>query len=376
MKTFPALASACLLLCAFNMLAENYKVYIGTYTGQKSQGIYMADFESESGELSAVKLAAATPSPSFLAIHPSKPFLYAVGEGASVGPKKEGTVTAFAISQGSGLLKKLNQQLSGGNGPCHVSLDAEGKCVMAANYGSGSVIAFPVGADGGLGTAGSVIQHEGSSIDPKRQSSPHAHHIVADLAGTRAYCCDLGLDKVMIYRVLGEARLEKNDPPFASVQPGAGPRHLSFHPNGKHAYVINEMSSTITAFHVESPTGALRAFQEASTLPPDFNGDSSCAEIEVHPSGRFLYASNRGHNSVAVFSIAESGELVPIQHAASGGQTPRFFAVDPTGRWLLAANQDSDNIMVFRLSGSTGMLTATGRSIEVGKPVCLAFRKR
>lgn len=367
-----ALAAA----CAYGLaMADDYTIYIGTYTGQKSQGIYKAKFDSSSGTITGLELAVRTPSPSFLALHPSKPILYAVGEGSSIGPKKEGAVTSFRMTD-AGLLEQLNQQPSGGNGPCHIAVDSSGLCVMVANYGSGSVASYPVDKDGKLGAAGSVIQHEGSSVNPRRQAGPHAHQIVPDPSGRFAYVCDLGLDQVLVYKLnAAEARLEKNNPPFAGVPAGAGARHLAFHPSGKNVFVVNEMGSSVTTFAVDGAAGSLKPYQTLSTLPEAFKGENSCAEIEVHPSGRFVYASNRGHNSIAVFSVGEDGTLNPVQHEASGGKTPRFFALDPSGKWLLAANQDSDNLTVFSVEKESGRLRGTGQALEVGKPVCVVFKK-
>lgn len=374
MKNLAPLALA-VTLSSGSAVAEHYTIYIGTYTGQKSQGIYQASFDAASGKLGQPVLAVATPSPSFLALHPTKPLLYAVGEGSSIGPKKEGAVTSFRMSE-AGQLEQLNHQPSGGSGPCHVSIDPSGQCVMVANYGSGSVASYPVAEDGKLRPAASVIQHEGSSVNPRRQSGPHAHQIVTDPSGRFAYVCDLGLDQILVYKLnAAEGRLEKHNPPFATVPAGAGARHLAFHPSGKHLFVVNEMGSSVTGFHVDGPAGSLKSYQTLTTLPGEFKGDNSCAEIEVHPSGKFLYASNRGHNSIAVFGIESDGALSPVQHEPSGGKTPRFFALDPPGKWLLAANQDSDNITVLSVDPDSGKLRASGQSIEVGKPVCIVFRK-
>jgi 6-phosphogluconolactonase len=298
-----------------------------------------------------------------------------VGEGSSIGPRKEGAVTSFAI-QPSGRLEQINQQPSGGGGPCHLAVDAKGTEALVANYGSGSIAAILLDEDGKLGEAKTVLQHKGSSVDKRRQAGPHAHQIITDPSGKFAVVCDLGLDQVLVYRMAGTAILEPNDPPYGSVKPGAGPRHLDFHPNGRWVYVINEMGSSVTAFHYDAQRGALKEFQTVSTLPPSFQGNSSCAEIEVHPSGKFLYGSNRGHDSVAVFSISDTGELSAVEHEPCGGKTPRFIGIDPSGKWLLSANQDSDNVKVFRIDSATGALSPSESTIDVGKPVCLVFHKR
>jgi 6-phosphogluconolactonase len=351
------------------------RVYIGTYTGAKSKGIYVAEFDSRTGKLSTPELAVRTGGPSFLAIHPNRRFLYAVGETSNVGGKKEGAVRAFSIDPSTGLLSLLNEQPSGGSGPCHLSVDPTGRCVLVANYGSGSIAALPIGRDGKLAEAATTIQHEGSSIDRQRQTGPHAHFITTDPAGRFALACDLGLDKVLVYRFdSAKAALTANDPPAATVQPGAGPRHLAFHPNGRFVYVINEMGATLTAFAYDAERGRLEELQTLSTLPADFTGQKSCAEIQVHPSGKFMYGSNRGHDSIAVFSVdAGTGKLRFVECQPSQGKTPRFFGIDPTGEWLLAENQDSDTMVVFRVDAKSGRLSPTAQTVSVGSPVCAVF---
>jgi 6-phosphogluconolactonase len=351
------------------------RVYIGTYTGAKSQGIYTALFDTRSGALSAPELAVETKSPAFLALHPKQPVLYAVGEASSIGPKREGALNAFAIEPQTGKLRLLNQQPSGGFGPCHLSVDSTGRCVLVANYGSGSVAALLIGPDGSLVGPGQRIQHEGSSINPRRQEGPHAHFITPDPKNKFALCCDLGLDKVLVYRMnSGDCSLAANDPPWAMVKPGAGPRHLAFNPSGKVAYVINEMDSSMTVFGYDAKRGTLSEVQSLSTLPGEFTGESTCAEVQIHPSGKFVYGSNRGHDSIAIFGVdPKTGMLQVIGYESTRGKTPRHFAIHPAGKWLLAENQDSDSVVVFALDPKTGKLTATGQSVEVGAPVCLVF---
>jgi 6-phosphogluconolactonase len=269
----------------------------------------------------------------------------------------------------------LNHQSSGGTGPCHLAVDQTGKCLLTANYGSGSIAALPIGADGSLGEPGSVIQHHGSSVNPQRQAGPHAHFITPDPANRFALACDLGLDQVLVYRLdPAKAGLVANDPPFAAVKPGSGPRHLVFHPAGRFVFLINEMSSTVTTFAYDPERGALKEVQTISTLPEGFAAKSSCAEVQVHPSGDFVYGSNRGHDSIAVFSMDRaSGKLTSLGHQSTHGKTPRHFAIDPTGRWLLAENQESDNLVVFRVDPKTGRLSGAGQSVAVGSPVCVVF---
>jgi len=352
------------------------RVYIGTYTGAKSLGVYASQFDTATGKLSPPQLAATTPSPSFLAIHPNGRYLYAVGENTSLGAKRVGAVNAYRIVEKTGQLTLLNRQSSGGSGPCHLAVDKSGKCLLVANYGSGSIAAIPLEGDGKLAERpGAVIQHQGSSVNPQRQAGPHAHFITADPDNRFALACDLGLDKVLVYRLdPAKSALVPNDPPAASVAPGSGPRHLAFHPNGRFVYLINEMGGTLTAFAYDATRGRLTELQTVSTLPAEFTGAKSGAEVQVHPSGRFVYGSNRGHGSIAVFAVdPERGTLSCVEYQPSQGKAPRYFGLDPTGQWLLAENQDSDNIVVFRIDEQTGRLKPTGQVVEVGSPVCAVF---
>ena len=352
------------------------RVYIGTYTGPQSKGIYLSTLDLATGKLSAPEVAAELTSPSFLAIHPSGKYVYAVGEIADFQGKKAGAVSALAVDPHNGKLKVINQQPSGGAGPCHVSVDPSGKCVLAANYGGGSVCSFPIGDDGKLKEGGSVIQHKGSSVNPQRQKEPHAHSINVDKGGQFAFAADLGLDQVLVYKLnAAHGTLETDDHQGpAKVAPGSGPRHFAFHPSGKFAYVINELANTVVAFEYNPHHGALTEIQSISTLPKDFTGTSYCAEVVVHPSGKFLYGSNRGHNSIAVFAIDEkTGKLTATSHQGEGIKTPRGFAVEPTGKYLLVGNQDGASVIVFAIDSKTGSLTPTGSKIEVGSPVCVRF---
>ena len=355
--------------------AGSMLVYIGTYTGAKSKGIYVSRFDPAAGRLTPPELAAETASPSFLALHPGGRFLYAVGEATNLGGQRGGAVSSFSLDAKTGQLTLLNHQPSGGAGPCHLSVDQTGKCLLVANYGSGSIAALPIRADGALGEPGTVIQHHGSSVNPQRQAGPHAHFITPDPANRFALTCDLGLDRVLVYRLAPEkAALAANDPPFAAVKPGSGPRHFAFHPSGRFVFVINEMGSTLTAFAYDAKRGALKELQTLSTLPAGFTGKSTCAEVQVHPSGDFVYGSNRGHDSIAVFGFdPASGKLTCLEYQPTQGKNPRHFALDPTAQWLLAENQDSDSIVVFRVDSHTGRLTPTGQSVSVGKPVCAVF---
>lgn len=358
-----------LIVAASTLIAAaDYLLYVGTYTGEKSKGI-CAFRMNDDGKLSPLGLVAETPSPSFLAVNPNDKYLYAVNE------KNDGSVTAFSIDRGNGKLTRLNDQPSHGASPCHLIVDSSGKTVMVANYGAGSIAAYPIQKDGSLGAATAKIQHQGSSVDPRRQKGPHAHHITTDPGNRYALVCDLGLDKVLVYRFdPAKSSLTPNDPPFATVKPGGGPRHLDFHPKGQFAYVNNEINSTLTVLKFDKRDGALEELQTVSTLPATFTGNNSTAEIEVHPSGKFVYVSNRGHDSIAAYSIDQkTGHVTFIQHQSTQGKTPRNFAIDPEGEFLLAENQNSHSIIVFRIDEKTGRLQPTGEKAEAGSPVCIVF---
>ncbi len=372
MNLLLSLASLSLLTAVIAPLARaaDVEFYVGTYTKKNSsRGIYHFRLNAETGAVTGGELAAETASPSFLAMHPTGKFLYAVGENGSVPGQKGGPVSAFAV-EADGKLTLLGQQSSGGAGPCHVSVDATGKNAFVANYGGGSIESLPIKADGGLGEPASFIQHTGSGPDAGRQKEPHAHSIYEH--NGRVYSCDLGTDQIDIYRLdPATGMLSPNDPPFAKVAPGSGPRHLDF--SGGRVFVISEMLNTITVFKLDPANGGLVSEQSVSTLPADFQGKSSCAEIFVHPNGRFVYGSNRGHDSIVVFAVGADGKLSLVEHVSTQGKAPRNFGIDPTGRWLLAANQDTANIVVFKLDPASGKLTPTGQQVEVGSPVCISF---
>lgn len=345
-------------------------VYFGTYTDKtKSEGIYRSTLDMETGRLSAPELAAKVTNPSFIEIHPSGKFLYAVTEG------KAGSVRSFAIDPETKKLKFMNECPSGGNGPCHLAIDREGRVLLAANYGSGSVASIPINADGTLSAPASVIQHKGSSVNPKRQKEPHAHSMNFSPDERFVFAADLGLDKIMIYKLdPATAKLEANTPAFAAVKPGAGPRHLTFSPDGRFAYVINELDETMTAYAYDAKSGALSEIQHISTLPGDFKGVSWCAEVRVHPNGKFLYGSNRGHDSIIIYKIdPEKGTLTEAGFQNTGIKNPRNFNLDPSGRFCIVANQDSDSVCTFQVNPETGALEPAGSPITVGKPVCVRF---
>ena len=342
-------------------------LFIGTYTEGKSEGIYSYRLDQVTG---ALKQAGSVKSenPSFLAIDPARRFLYAVNE------KPEGSVSSFRIDRKTGGLSFVNQQSSQGADPCHVSVERGGKSVLVANYTSGNVSVLPILPDGSLGPAIDVQQHEGSG-PREQQKGPHAHCIKLDRANRFAFAADLGNDNVMIYRFNPlNGKLEPGTQPSATLHSGAGPRHLTFHPDGKYLYVINELDSSITTFKYNAAQGTLIAFESVSTLPRDFTGTSYCADIHVANSGRFLYGSNRGHNSIVVFVIdPRSGKLNLVEHVSTEGKWPRNFTIDPSGTFLLVANQHTDNVVVFRIDQQTGRLTPANQTAEIPTPVCLQF---
>ncbi len=353
------------------------RAYVGTYTDKNSKGIYQFDFDPATGKAGKPELAVEVANPSFLTLHPSGKFLYSVSEIHKQDEgRPAGAVNAFAIDPTTGKLTLLNQETSQGTGACFVSLDNKGQFAFVANYGSGDVAILPIGEDGHVKPTSAYIKHEGSSVNKSRQDKPHAHSIQIDPSSRFVLAADLGTDRIYVYQFNDrDGTLKPNDLPAGIANPGSGPRHFAFHPSGKFIYVINEMLLTVTAYAWNSATGEMKSIETVSTIPPDANvSNCSTAEVLVHPSGKFLYGSNRGHNSISIFSIdSATGRLTAEGHVSTGGETPRNFRIDPTGKWLLAANQDSDTIHVFRIDEQTGKLTATGEVIEVPKPVCLKF---
>jgi 6-phosphogluconolactonase len=354
-----------------------YLLYVGTYTqdGSKSKGIYAFRYDAATQEVTSLGLAAETTNPSWVALHPNGRFLYAVNEVQNYNGPNSGGVSAFAIDRATGKLTFLNEVASRGADPCYITVEQSGKYVLVANYTGGSIAAFPISADGKLGNASAFVQHTGHGLNPKRQEAPHAHSVNLSPDERFAFVDDLGLDELLVYRFdQSKGSLKPNKPPFAQFDAGAGPRHFALHPSGKFAYVVSEMASTVTAFSVDLKAGLLHRSQTISTLPDDFKGENDDAEVEVHPSGKFLYASNRGHDSIAVFAIDPAkGTLTVVEHASTQGKTPRNFAIDPTGTLLFAENQQSNNIVIFRIDEKTGKLTPTGKVLEVGQPVCVKF---
>ncbi|HYW47003.1 MAG TPA: lactonase family protein [Bryobacteraceae bacterium] len=344
-------------------------VYIGTYTRQNSKGIYAYRFQPSTGKLTEIGLAGETSNPSFLAVHPNKKFLYAANENSN------GTVSAFSIDAATGKLTLLNQVSSKGSGPCHVALDKTGKWLFVANYNNGSAAAYPVQDDGKLGEATATVQHAGSSANRQRQSGPHAHSANLSPDGKFVLYADLGLDQILAYRLDPTKGMDTANPVINKVAPGSGPRHFAFGPKGKFAYVCNEIADTVTVFSYEPASGTLKELQTVSMVPKDYTGAKSAAEIFVHPNGKFLYASNRGHDSIVVFAIdGRKGTLTPVDWTPTQGKTPRNFAIDPTGGYLFAANQDAGGVVLFKIDKKTGKLTATGDKMNVPFPVCVVFR--
>jgi 6-phosphogluconolactonase len=350
------------------------RIYIGTYTNHGSQGIYVCDFDPSSGNLTSPEMAVTTADPSFLAVAPSRRFLYAINETDHFNGQPTGGVSAFSIDPMTGKLTLLNQVSSLAPGPAYITLDGNGHYVLVANYDQGSVAVFPVLPDGRIGDSTAFVRHQGSSVDPKRQEGPHAHAIAMSPDNRFAVVADLGLDELLVYPfdashgTLGAPRVIKTDP-------GVGPRHLTFSAGGKFVYVINEMRSSVTVYSYSASDGAMVPVQSVSSLPSSFHGKNTAAEVVLHPSGKFLYASNRGDdNSIAVFAVdPKKGTLTLVESVPTEGKTPRNFAIDPSGKWLLVANQDSNNVVKFRIDTQSGRLTRAGRSIEVKSPTIVDF---
>jgi 6-phosphogluconolactonase len=352
------------------------RVYVGTYTDTASQGIYRFDLDLTTGAMSTPTLAAAMRNPTFLQLDPTRAHLYAVGEVESADGKKGGFVNAYRVDPETGALSLINSQSTVGGGPCHVTVDKAGKNVLVANYGGGSVAVLPIVEGGGLAPASSFVQHHGKGPNRQRQEGPHAHSINLDPANRFAFVCDLGLDKVLVYRFDAEkGTLAPNDPPAAQLAPGAGPRHFTFHPDGKHAYAINELDSTLTAFTYDPERGVLTETQTISTLPAGSHGTNYPADVHVHPDGKVVYGSNRGHDSIAMFHLdpAAGGKLVFAGTQGEGIKNPRNFGLDPTSRWILVASQDADTVRVFGIEPQTGALIPTPHVVKVSKPVCVQF---
>jgi len=372
MRRIPLIVQIALLTTAAS--AADVTIFVGTYTNGQSKGIYSLQFDETSGKLSAPSLAAESDSPSFLATDPTGHYVYAANEHPSGPANAPGTVSAFAVDGSK--LKLINIVSSRGGGPCHVAVDRTGHWLFVANYGSGSIAAFPIQANGGLGEASSFFQHTLTSVEP-RQKGPHAHMVVLSPDNRFLLVADLGGDRVFVYRFDERSgKLTLNAPPGGVLPPGSGPRHIAFSRDGKLLYVLNELKDTVTTFRWDASKGTLESTDTLSALPAAYTGPKSGAEIEVHPTGKFLYTSNRGHDSIAIFSIAADGKLTPSGHELTRGKTPRNFTIDPSGKFLLAANQDSSTIAVFRIDEKTGKLTPAGDPVAVPNPVAILFPSR
>jgi len=348
-------------------------MFIGSYAAAEDPGLHVYSYDQESGSLKEIQQISGHPNPSFLAVHPSGKFLYAVNEIGNFMDRREGSVTSFIINKGE--LEYLNIQSSMGASPCHITILPDGSHVLVANYSAGNITALPVSHDGALEKATRVIQHEGSGPDQRRQRGPHAHSIYPSSDGSWIFAADLGTDKVMIYRNRGEDNLLIPNPasPYAKMVPGAGPRHLAFHPGGRWIYVINELNSTVTRLDFDDASGQVSVLESVTTLPAGWDDANFCADIHVHPGGKFLYASNRGHNSIAIFRIESDGRIVPAGHEPVRGDWPRNFSIDPAGKRLFVANQNSANITIFNIDQNSGDLTYTGEELKIDRPVCIKF---
>jgi len=370
-----ALLSAAALAAA----PRDYFMYLGAYTFRDGKGIYAYRFNSTTGKLTPLGLAAATLNPSFLAIDPSGRFLYAANEFTSnefpPDPQKKGSISAFSVDAKAGKLTALNTVSSGGAFTPHLAVDRSGKTLVAVNYQSGSTVAFPIHADGTLGEVSSLVEHHGRSIDPQRQTGPHPHCVAVAPGNRFVVIPDKGIDELLVYRLdAAKSRLTPHDPPFTKVRPGSGPRHFAFRPDGRFGYSINEIGSTVTALRWDGKAGTLTEVQSISTLPAPAPEGSTAAEVAIDRGGRFLYGSNRGHDSIAVFSIDKrTGKLAAILDVPAECRTPRNFAIDPTGRFLFVANQDTNNIVAFEIDRGSGKLSPTGDKYDASLPVCLIF---
>ncbi|MHB0859321.1 MAG: lactonase family protein [Anaerolineae bacterium] len=350
-------------------------LFVGTYTRGRSEGIYVYRLQPDSGALSYVAKATGIENPSYLAVNPRNRCLYAVSEVDAFQGRPGGGVYAYAIDARTGGLSFLNAQPSQGTQPCYITVDFAGRHALVANYGSGSVAVLPIEDDGRLSPASETIQHQGSGPNPERQEGPHAHCILPDLASARVLVADLGLDRVMVYRYDAQhGRLDPGEQPWIAAYEGAGPRHLTFDATGRYLFAINELNSTLTAYTYHDVEGVFTEFQTIATLPEGYDGTNYPADVHVLSTGRFVYGSNRGHDSIVGFSFDE--DLLRLDHVdwtPTGGQNPRGFVIDPTGAWLLVANQDSDNVVVFRIDPATGRLEPTGTMLDIPSPVCLKW---
>ncbi|MEM7031724.1 MAG: lactonase family protein [Chloroflexota bacterium] len=353
-------------------------VYIGSYTAKlpfvdgKSEGICLYHLDQQAGTLTYISQTTGLLNPTYQTLHPNGRYLYSVSEGLG----DEAVITAFEINAETGFLTYLNEQSAHGDFPCHLNVDQTGQHLIIANYGSGSVVVYPLAGNGHLGKRSQFIQHEGGTmVNPERQEGPHAHCIQFDANNNFVFVADLGLDKLMIYQLdRQQGQLQPAAQPWIEAAPGAGPRHLAWHPSGDYLFLINELGSTIMSLAYDKATGRLQTLDTVSTLPENFAGESTCAAVRVAPSGKFVYGSNRGHDSIASFTFdANTGRLTSTGHTLTQGQTPRDFNIDPSETFLLAANQDTDTVVTYRINPDDGTLQKTGVVSEIMTPVCLTF---
>ena len=355
-------------------------VYVGTYTGAKSQGIHLFRLKTQGLEVSQnitlvpLGLAAETPNPSFLELDLKRRLVFVTNEIDEFEGKPTGAVSAFKV-EADGKLKLLSQRPSMGMGPCHVVLDRTGRHALVANYTSGNVAVLPVAEDGTLGAATSVVQHKGKSVNPDRQKGPHAHGIAVSPDNRFVLVTDLGLDKVLVYRFDAEkGTLTAHEPAFAATKPGAGPRHVAFRPDGRFAYVVNELDSTVNAYAYDAAAGTLKEIQSVRTVPEHFDGANFPAEVDLHPSGKYLYVSNRGHNSIVLFNVdAAAGTLTYVEEQGTGGNKPRHFGIEPSAKHMAIVNQESDTVLASRIDAGNGRLKPSGVFAAVGSPACVKF---
>ncbi len=351
--------------------ADDPLVFVSSFVAKEQGAIHCYRLDEKTGTLSLVTKTSGVENPFFLALSPDKKTLFSI-HAKQFGGKEHEHVASFEVLGRSGELKLINRASAKGTAACYLHVDATGKTVLVANYSSGSVASLPVGANGTLSESASFVQHVGSSVNPARQKEPHAHAIITSPDNKFVYAADLGLDQVLCYRLdATTSKLTANDPPFAKTPAGAGPRHLTFHPNGKHLYVINELLNSVTVFAYDALTGALTEQQTLSTLPADFKGTSYCADLKITPNGRFLYGTNRGHDSIAAYRIGDDGKLALIAITPSLGKGPQNLAITPNGELLLCANMPGKNVAVFRIDGATGTLTSTGAPTEMPSPSCI-----
>jgi 6-phosphogluconolactonase len=357
-----------LFIMSLTASASEHLIYIGTYTRTTGKGIYAVRLNGVTGALTTPELVATTPNPSFIALSPDKRHLYAVSE-------RDTLAVPFSVDLATGKLIPDHVQESGGKAPCYLMVDGTGQTLVVAHYHEAIVASLPIHADGSLGAPVSIIPHHGKSVHPTRQEAAHVHSANIAPDSRHVIVCDLGLDRVYTYALdAATATLTPGEVPFIATAPGAGPRHSAFSPDGQFVFVINELDSTMTSYRYNAANGALTPLDTKSTLPADWTGESTCAEVRVHPNGKFVYGSNRGHDSIVVYAFeAATGQLTPIDYTPSGGRNPRNFNLSPDGQWLVAANQNTDSLNVFRVDAATGKLTPTGHSASVPLPVCVQF---